>query len=119
RVDAGTPGGATTNGESAAVAALREKGARIETVAGTDALDLAAVLVKLGELEINEVLVEAGPTLTGALVEASLVDELLLYIAPRLLGPQGRPLFELPPLDDLAHADSFKILDTRQVGPDL
>ena len=109
-----------TNGSAeSAASALRDKGARVEQVPGTDALDLSAVLKKLGELEVNEVLVEAGPTLTGALVEEGLVDELLLYMAPRLLGPQGRPLFELPPLQDLEHADSFKILETRQVGPDL
>jgi diaminohydroxyphosphoribosylaminopyrimidine deaminase/5-amino-6-(5-phosphoribosylamino)uracil reductase len=118
-----TGGGAVvifTNGSAeSAASALRDKGARVEQVAGTDSLDLSAVLAKLGELEVNEVLVEAGPTLTGALVEDGLVDELLLYIAPRLLGPQGRPLFELPPLQDLEHADSFKILETQQVGPDL
>jgi diaminohydroxyphosphoribosylaminopyrimidine deaminase/5-amino-6-(5-phosphoribosylamino)uracil reductase len=102
-----------------AVAAIRLKGARVETVAGTDSLDLPAVLTRLGEMEVNEVLVEAGPTLTGALVRHGLVDELLLYIAPRLLGPQGRPLFELPQLEDLQQAQGFKILVTRQVGPDL
>jgi len=109
----------TNAGAESAATALRDKGARVEQVPGTDSLDLAAVLAKLGELEVNEVLVEAGPTLTGALVEEGLVDELLLYIAPRLLGPQGRPLFELPPLQDLEHADSFEILETQQVGPDL
>ena len=109
-----------TNGASVSgSAALRLKGARVEAVAGTDALDLPAVLTKLGEMEVNEVLVEAGPTLTGALVRHRLVDELLLYIAPRLLGPQGRPLFELPQLEDLQEAEVFKILETRQVGPDL
>jgi diaminohydroxyphosphoribosylaminopyrimidine deaminase / 5-amino-6-(5-phosphoribosylamino)uracil reductase len=100
-------------------AALQLKGARVETVAGTDSLDLPAVLAKLGEMEVNEVLVEAGPTLTGALVSQGLADELLLYIAPKLLGPQGRPLFELPQLEDLQQAQSFQILESRQVGSDL
>jgi diaminohydroxyphosphoribosylaminopyrimidine deaminase/5-amino-6-(5-phosphoribosylamino)uracil reductase len=77
------------------------------------------VLAKLGELEVNEVLVEAGPTLTGAFVREGLVDELLIYMAPKLLGPQGRPLFELPLLEDLQQAASFDIIESRQVGSDL
>lgn len=109
----------TQGGSVPGSAALRLKGARVETVDGADALDLPAVLARLGELEVNEVLVEAGPTLTGALVRQKLADELLLYIAPRLLGPQGRPLFELPQLESLQQAEAFKILETRQVGPDL
>jgi diaminohydroxyphosphoribosylaminopyrimidine deaminase/5-amino-6-(5-phosphoribosylamino)uracil reductase len=100
-------------------AALRLKGARVEAADGSGALDLAAVLARLGQLEVNELLVEAGPTLTGALVRQRLVDELLLYIAPRLLGPQGRPLFELPQLENLQQAETFKIRETRQIGPDL
>jgi diaminohydroxyphosphoribosylaminopyrimidine deaminase/5-amino-6-(5-phosphoribosylamino)uracil reductase len=100
-------------------AALRLKGARVEIVEGAGALDLHAVLARLGEMEVNEVLVEAGPTLTGAFVRERLVDELLIYIAPKLLGPQGRPLFELPQLEDLQQAESFEILQTQQVGPDL
>ena len=109
----------TKGGEVPGAAALRLKGARVETVDGADALDLPAVLARLGQLEVNEVLVEAGPTLTGALVRQRLVDELLLYMAPRLLGPQGRPLFELPQLENLQQAETFKIRETRQVGPDL
>jgi diaminohydroxyphosphoribosylaminopyrimidine deaminase / 5-amino-6-(5-phosphoribosylamino)uracil reductase len=104
-----------------ASAALRLKGARVETVRGTGELDLEAVLARLGddELEVNELLVEAGPTLTGSLVRHGLVDELLIYIAPKLVGPQGRPLFDLPQLEDLQQAQAFQILETRQVGPDL
>jgi diaminohydroxyphosphoribosylaminopyrimidine deaminase/5-amino-6-(5-phosphoribosylamino)uracil reductase len=109
----------TRSGSVPGAAALRLKGARVESVPGAEALDLPAVLARLAEMEVNEVLVEAGPTLTGALVQQRLVDELLLYIAPRLLGPQGRPLFELPQLEDLQHAETFEILETRQVGPDL
>ncbi|MEJ0039047.1 MAG: bifunctional diaminohydroxyphosphoribosylaminopyrimidine deaminase/5-amino-6-(5-phosphoribosylamino)uracil reductase RibD [Gammaproteobacteria bacterium] len=109
----------TKTGPIAGSAALRLKGARVETVEGTGPLDLPTVLARLGGMEVNEVLVEAGPTLTGAFVRERLVDELLLYIAPKLLGPQGRPLFELPQLEDLQQAEVFKILDTQQVGPDL
>jgi diaminohydroxyphosphoribosylaminopyrimidine deaminase/5-amino-6-(5-phosphoribosylamino)uracil reductase len=100
-------------------AALRLKGAKVEAIAGAERLDLNVVMAKLGELEMNDVLVEAGPTLTGALVNEGLVDELLIYMAPKLLGPQGRPLFDLPPLDDLQQAESFAIIESTQIGTDL
>jgi diaminohydroxyphosphoribosylaminopyrimidine deaminase/5-amino-6-(5-phosphoribosylamino)uracil reductase len=109
----------TQGGEVPGAAALRLKGARVEAVTRSDRLDLAAVLAKLGDLEVNEVLVEAGPTLTGAFVRQGLVDELLIYMAPKLLGPQGRPLFDLPLLEDLQQAAAFDIIDTQQVGSDL
>lgn len=109
----------TRTGPMPGSAALRLKGARVETVAGAGELDLPAVLARLGAMEVNEVLVEAGPTLAGAFVRQKLVDELLLYIAPKLLGPQGRPLFELPQLEDLQKAEAFRIVETRQVGSDL
>jgi len=82
-------------------------------------LDLARVFEKLGELAINEVLVECGPRLAGALFVAGLVDEWLLYLAPKLLGKGAKPLADLPPLTKLAGARQFDILETRSVGPDL
>ena len=109
----------TRDGPVPGAAALRLKGARVEAVQGTHELDLPAVLARLGEMEVNEVLVEAGPTLTGAFVRQGLADELLIYMAPKLLGPQGRPLFDLPQLEDLQQAEVFQILDSRQVGADL
>ncbi len=60
------------------------------------ALDLQAVLARLAALGANEVWVEAGARLTGALLAAQLVDELVLYLAPCLLGPQALPLAHLP-----------------------
>jgi diaminohydroxyphosphoribosylaminopyrimidine deaminase/5-amino-6-(5-phosphoribosylamino)uracil reductase len=109
----------TATVKTASVETASVETASVETASGTDKLDLPAVLAKLGELEINEVLVEAGPTLTGSLVRQRLVDELLLYMAPKLLGPQGRPLFELPQLESLQQAEVFHIVETRQVGSDL
>jgi diaminohydroxyphosphoribosylaminopyrimidine deaminase/5-amino-6-(5-phosphoribosylamino)uracil reductase len=101
-------------------AALLALGVRIEEVAADDGfLDLFAVLKKLGELDVNEVLVEAGPTLAGQLLTKSLVDELLLYIAPKLLGPQGRPLVKLPELQSLQEALGFALFDAKQLGDDL
>jgi len=77
------------------------------------------VLERLGELEVNELLVEAGPTLSGELVRQSLVDELLLYVAPKLLGDKARPLLELPALAGLSEARAFTLLDTQPFGDDL
>ena len=74
---------------------------------------------KLGELAINDVLVEAGPRLAGALFAAGLVDEWLLYLAPKLLGEGAKPLAALPRLKRLAAARQFDILESRSVGPDL
>jgi len=94
--------------------------ARIERVRAVRGhLDLKRVITRLGELAINEVLVEAGPRLSGALLSAGLVDEWLLYLAPKLLGPQAKPLAALARLTKLAKAPDFEILDSQPVGPDL
>jgi len=82
-------------------------------------LDLNAVLSQLGQRGVNELHVEAGATLSGGLLKARLVDELLIYVAPVLLGEHGRPLFA--GLDPASMGDrlGLRLIDTRQVGPDL
>jgi len=82
-------------------------------------LSLPAVLAWMGGAELNEVWTEAGPTLAGALLSAELVDELVLYLAPRLLGPSARPLAAWPNLERLADAPSWQVRDLRQIGPDI
>lgn len=82
-------------------------------------LDLAAVIDRMGELEVNELLVEAGPTLSGELLRQGLVDELLLYVAPKLLGPQGLPLVDLPELGDLQDALGFTVAGVQRLEDDL
>jgi diaminohydroxyphosphoribosylaminopyrimidine deaminase/5-amino-6-(5-phosphoribosylamino)uracil reductase len=81
-------------------------------------LDLDAVLRDLARRGCNEVQVEAGPTLCGALFAAGLVDELLLYVAPVLLGDSARPLLALPPLADMATRWRLHVVDQRAVGSD-
>jgi diaminohydroxyphosphoribosylaminopyrimidine deaminase/5-amino-6-(5-phosphoribosylamino)uracil reductase len=98
--------------------ALEQHGARVERLADSP-LDLERVLARLGELEMNEVLVEAGPTLAGEFVRSALADELLLYVAPMLLGPQARALVELPELKNLDAALRFTMLDASPLGGDL
>ncbi len=81
--------------------------------------DLAAVLALLGQRGMNEIWVEAGPTLAGAFVRARLFDELIVYIAPSLLGAGARPLLDLPSLQHLEEKMSLRFTDSRTVGDDL
>ena len=99
---------------------LSARGARVELLpADGERVALPAVLDRLGELEMNEVLVEAGATLAGELLHADLVDELLLYVAPKFLGPTARPLVALPPPHELAAASAYTLLGVQQFGEDL
>lgn len=82
-------------------------------------LDLSEALTQLAQRRINEVQVEAGATLSGALLRARLVDELLLYVAPVLLGDLGRPLFAGLDIATMAERLNFELLESRPIGPDL
>jgi diaminohydroxyphosphoribosylaminopyrimidine deaminase/5-amino-6-(5-phosphoribosylamino)uracil reductase len=104
----------------ARVAALAERGAQIEILPAPEGrVDLGAVLDRLGELDVNELLVEAGPTLVGEMMRRSLVDEFLIYLAPKLLGPKARPLLDFPDLQELGDAPEFTIVETHQLADDL
>jgi riboflavin biosynthesis pyrimidine reductase len=119
-------------------ARLAERGASIEEVpasrsgepadasggegpssAVTTRVSLPEVLDRLGSREINELWVEAGPRLAGALLDQGLADELILYVAPKLLGPQARPLVETDELRTLDAAPNFTVVETRQIGEDV
>ncbi len=82
-------------------------------------LDLNAVMHFLAEQQINDVLVEAGAVLNGALLAEDLVDEWVVYMAPCVLGDQGRGLFNMPQLQQMADKKCFTWHDVRHVGPDL
>ncbi|MEO8804378.1 MAG: bifunctional diaminohydroxyphosphoribosylaminopyrimidine deaminase/5-amino-6-(5-phosphoribosylamino)uracil reductase RibD [Rudaea sp.] len=84
----------------------------------SNGLNLLNVLRELSARGVNELQVEAGPTLCGALFAAELVDELLLYVAPVLLGDQARALLRLPGIDDMANARRLRVIEQRQVGDD-
>ena len=81
--------------------------------------DLGAVLRLLAERDINEVQVEAGATLAGAFLAAGLVDELLLYVAPVMLGERERPLFDGLQIDAMAERLRMRIVETRRIGDDV
>ena len=88
--------------------------------AGADGhVDLAAMLGELGRRGINEILVEAGSRFNGALLAAGLVDELLLYQAPLLVGDRARGICDLAELMSLAEARRFDVLERRTFGDDL
>jgi diaminohydroxyphosphoribosylaminopyrimidine deaminase/5-amino-6-(5-phosphoribosylamino)uracil reductase len=82
-------------------------------------VDLHLLLSYLAEREINEVLIEAGPTLAGAAMDLDIVDELLLYLAPHLMGDAARGLFRLPGLERMEQRLGLELHDVRRVGPDL
>jgi diaminohydroxyphosphoribosylaminopyrimidine deaminase/5-amino-6-(5-phosphoribosylamino)uracil reductase len=86
---------------------------------GAGRVDLEAVMRDLAQRGINEVLVEAGSTLNGALLKAGLVDELLLYVGPQLLGDAARGIAALGELTALDQRIDLAWQDVRQVGNDL
>src|SRR5690606_16822786 len=96
--------------------------ARVERAtveSGPHGLDLQEVLRLLAARGMNEVQVEAGPTLGGALFAAGLVDEVLLYVAPVLLGDAARPLLGLPAPGEMAARWKLQWIEQRQVGADI
>ena len=100
-------------------AALQALGATVVLLPdGRGQVDLPAMLRDLAARQVNELHVEAGARLNGALLQAGLVDELLVYLAPQLLGP-GRPMAELAPLTALTEATALQFSDATLVGPDL
>ncbi len=94
-------------------------GAELVTLpdASGEQVDLRALLFELAERGCNEVLVESGAGLAGAFMRAGLADELIVYMAPKLLGSQARALFELP-FDTMADAVDLEMTDMRAVGRD-
>ncbi|MDY7116787.1 bifunctional diaminohydroxyphosphoribosylaminopyrimidine deaminase/5-amino-6-(5-phosphoribosylamino)uracil reductase RibD [Halomonas sp. SSL-5] len=100
---------------------LTRAGAEVLTLpAGAEGrVDLDALLRHLAEVEqANEVLLETGATLAGAMLDAGLVDEMQLFVAPTLLGGDARPLFQLAGIETMAHQRGLEILDIRAVGQD-
>lgn len=82
-------------------------------------VDLLSVMQSLVSLPCNEVLVEAGAKLSGAFLQSGIVDELLLYYAPKLMGDSARGMFTLPAFSKMTDALNLKIIDLRQFGQDI
>ncbi len=98
---------------------LQTVGAEIIIAPRTEqGLDLHAVMAELARRECNEIHVECGSMLAGALLQAGLIDELVVYMAPLLLGDKARGLFQLPELTQMSERVKLEILDMRAVGKD-
>lgn len=102
-------------------AALSEAGANIHRLppGGDGRVSLPAAMGLLAEMEFNEIHVEAGAVLCGALLAEKLIDEVVLYTAPVLLGDGSAGLFQITPLADMKQRPSFRVLKAGRVGPDV
>lgn len=115
------------DGPHARLEAMRARALRLEAAGagilrvppGPRGLDLETLLRYLARMEINEVLIEAGATLAGSALQAGLVDELVLYLAPHLMGDGGLGLFHLPGLERMGDRLALHVQDLRKIGPDL
>ena len=124
-----TPGGARVLSAEAATLLLHGEGAAVPDAlkaseaemlplaSGANGLDLDAMMALLAQRQCNEILVESGPHLAGALLQAGLVDELIVYMAATLLGSRAQPLLELP-IDAMADKVPLTVADVRKVGQD-
>lgn len=100
--------------------ALRAQGAEVAVLPNHEGkVELPALLQELARRGCNEIHVEAGYKLNGSLLTEGLVDELLIYMAPCILGDTAKGMFHLPPLENLAGRHKLKITDIRQLGDDV
>jgi len=100
-------------------AALESAGASVTVVPGaSDGADLDVVLARLAELGINDVLVEAGHTLAGSLLTSGLVDELVIYQSPHIMGSLTQGMFSTPAWQNMSQRMQLDIIDVRRVGAD-
>lgn len=99
---------------------LKAAGAELMLLADSaNKVDLKALLQVLGQRGINEVLVEAGQGLNGALLHAGLIDEYIFYYAPKLMGDAAKAMFAMPELTEMQQVTELQILDVRQIGSDI
>ena len=106
--------------DAARIRMLRDKGAEIVVLPNAAGkVELRDLMRELGRRGINEVHVEAGFKLNGSLLGEGLVDELVIYLAPHLIGDAARGMFHLPELEDLNGRHELKIHDLRMVGNDI
>jgi diaminohydroxyphosphoribosylaminopyrimidine deaminase / 5-amino-6-(5-phosphoribosylamino)uracil reductase len=106
--------------DKARIAALRAKGAEVVVMPNSEGkVELGDLFRELGRREMNEVHVEAGLRLNGSLLREGFVDELLVYLAPSIIGDKAQGMFELPELADLAGRRQLVIRDLCAVGSDI
>jgi len=102
------------------IAALKAAGAEVAIISNDRGkVELFKLMEVLARRELNEIHVEAGTKLNGSLLQAGVVDELLVYLAPSVIGDSGRGMFHLPELVDLSQTTALKIRGVERVGEDL
>jgi diaminohydroxyphosphoribosylaminopyrimidine deaminase/5-amino-6-(5-phosphoribosylamino)uracil reductase len=102
------------------IASLREAGAETVIMPNEHSkVELFKLMQELARRELNEIHVEAGTKLNGSLLQAGVVDELLVYLAPSVIGDSGRGMFHLPELTDLSQTTALKIREVERIGADL
>jgi len=102
------------------IASLKEAGAEVVIIPNDGGkVELFKLMEELARRELNEIHVEAGTKLNGSLLQAGVVDELLVYLAPSLIGDSGRGMFHLPVLTELSRSKALKIREVERVGEDL
>ena len=100
--------------------ALQARGAEVIVLPNSAGkVELGELFRELARREVNEVHVEAGYRLNGSLLREHMVDELVVYLAPHLIGDTARGMFDLPELTDLSGRRNLKIQDLRMVGEDI
>ncbi len=106
--------------DRAKIGALRARGVEVIVLpSASGKVELEDLVRELGRRALNEVHVEAGFKLNGSLVAAGVVDELLVYIAPKMIGETGRGMFNLPAIERLAEARRLRLMDATQIGNDV
>jgi diaminohydroxyphosphoribosylaminopyrimidine deaminase/5-amino-6-(5-phosphoribosylamino)uracil reductase len=99
---------------------LRKAGAELLCLPNQNqGIDLPLLMSELAKRGVNELHVEAGPTLTGELLRLRLIDEFLLYLAPTLLGSSSRGMFDIPALTAMDQRMDLDLVEVRHVGPDI
>jgi len=102
------------------IASLKKAGAEVVIIPNDGGkVELFKLMEELARRELNEIHVEAGAKLNGSLLRAGVVDELLVYLAPSVIGDSGRGMFHLPEITELSRASALKIREAERIGPDL
>jgi diaminohydroxyphosphoribosylaminopyrimidine deaminase/5-amino-6-(5-phosphoribosylamino)uracil reductase len=109
-----------TSADTSRWAPFEARGVQVERLRRDGSgLDLWAVMERLAQMEANEVWVESGPRLAGALLNSGLVNEIVAYVAPSILGSTAQAMFELEPLASLQQRIKLHFEDVRRIGPDI
>ena len=102
------------------IASLKNAGAEVVIIPNDGGkVELFKLMEELARRELNEIHVEAGTKLNGSLLQAGVVDELLVYLAPSVIGDSGRGMFHLPEITELSQASALKIREAERIGTDL